>query len=123
MSDESKTPQEAGAPERPTREITVSVPEDRVEQFQAFVERFLSGEGRHRRRRGGPRGYRGPSGPGAHRHGPGHGRGGDRRERHLRRALFHLVMAQSGPEKDAGRCGHRAEGPEQRVDPASPATL
>lgn len=42
----------------PAREITVQVPEDRVEQFEAFVQRFLahsearSGRGRHHRGRG-----------------------------------------------------------------------
>lgn len=55
-SDTENTPKNAG----PTRTITVEVPEDRVERFEALVERFLAGRrGRHRGHRHGPRGKRG----------------------------------------------------------------
>lgn len=56
---ETTTPSSA-----PERDITVSVPEDRVPEFYAFYARFLAGSGR-----GGPSGRR----RGRHRHG-GHGR-------------------------------------------------
>ena len=61
-----------------SKQITVDVPEDRVEEFHAFFERFLAGpSGRGRRGRHGRHGH------GHHgRHGHGqHGRGcGRRRE-------------------------------------------
>ncbi len=58
------------------KQITVDVPEDRVDEFNAFVARFLEGPGG--RRRGGRHGRHGHG-----RHGHGHqGRGcGHRRER------------------------------------------
>ena len=104
MTSESTNPNPTPAAE--TREITVPVPEDRVEQFNRFVERFLSA-GEHGPRSGrGPRGHRGP-GSGR---GPGGPRGG-RRARHIRKAMYHLAMAEHAPEAGRGRCrGHRAEG-------------
>jgi len=72
------------------RQVTVEVPEDRVEQFQALYERFLAageyGRRGHRRRRG--------------RHG-GH------RRHHIRRAMYHLAMAEHGSGPEHGRCGRR----------------
>jgi hypothetical protein len=58
------------------KQITVDVPEDRVDEFNRFVARFL--EGPSRGRRGGRHGRHG-HGRHGHEH---HGRGcGDRRER------------------------------------------
>ncbi len=40
-----------------SKQITVEVPEDRVEEFHAFFERFLEGRRRHRGRHGHHRGH------------------------------------------------------------------
>ena len=53
------------------KQITVDVPEDRVDEFNAFVARFLAGPGG--RRRGGRHGRHGH---GRHGHGHGHGHHG-----------------------------------------------
>ncbi len=54
-----------------TRQVTVEVPADRIEQFQAFVQWFLAGpQGRRGRGRGPGRPHR------AHGHGHGGGRHG-----------------------------------------------
>lgn len=92
------------------REITVLVPEDRVEQFQAFYERFLAvSERRH---------HRGGGRPAAR----GRGRRGGYRRHHIRRAMFHLAMAEHGPGSGERHCrGRRAEEP--APDPAPAATL
>lgn len=95
MSTEQKPTPEQDPQPTGKREITVSVPEDRVEQFQAFYERFLAIS--ERKRRHGAEG-RGPRGRGH--------RGGHRRH-HVRRAMYHLAMAEHGPGSDRGRCGHR----------------
>jgi diadenosine tetraphosphate (Ap4A) HIT family hydrolase len=64
------------------KQITVDVPEERVDEFNAFVERFLAGPGG--RRRGGRHGRHG-RGRHVHVHvhthgqGQGHGRGCGRR--------------------------------------------
>ncbi len=106
-TEQTPTPEGQTSPPVRQREITVSVPEDRVEQFQAFYERFLAiaeRKGRHGHGRG-------PSGRGA--------RGGYRR-RHIRRAMFHLAMAEHGP--GAGHCG-RGRGPAQdETTTQAPAT-
>ncbi len=60
MTSQDSTPT-TEAPAAEEREITVSVPADRVPEFYAFYARFLAGRGRRR----GPRG-----------HGHGHGRHG-----------------------------------------------
>ncbi len=60
-------------PNQQYKQITVDVPEDRVDEFNAFVERFLAGPSR--RRRGGRHGRHGH---GHHAHGH-HGRGCARR--------------------------------------------
>ena len=73
------------------RQITVEVPEDRVEQFQALYERFLAA---------------GEYGRG---HGRGRGRRGDRHRHHIRRAMYHLAMAEHGSGPEHGRCGRRRE--------------
>ncbi len=111
-SEQTQTPPQDPQP-APQREITVSVPEDRVEQFEALYERFLSfarkgqgaGEARGPRGRGRRRGYR--------RH-------------HIRRAMFHLAMAEhgpgSGPGSGHGRCGRRQTEDESPA-PAPTATL
>ncbi len=60
-------------PNQQYKQITVDVPEDRVDEFNAFVERFLAGPSR--RRRGGRHGHH------AHgHHGRGCGRRGERAE-------------------------------------------
>jgi hypothetical protein len=56
------------------KEVTVSIPEDRVAEFYAFYARFLAGPTGRRGR--GPRGRR----HGRHGHGHGHGRCGHRSE-------------------------------------------
>jgi len=62
-------------PNPQSKQITVDVPEDRVEEFRAFFERFLAGPGRRARR-----GRHGRPGHGHHGHGH-HGHGcGRRRE-------------------------------------------
>lgn len=65
-------------PNQQYKQVTVDVPEERVDEFNAFVERFLAGPSR--RRRGGRYGRHAH---GHHGHGHGHhGRGcGSRRER------------------------------------------
>jgi hypothetical protein len=70
------------------RQITVEVPEDRVEQFQALYERFLAA-GEYGRR------------------GHGRGRHGGQRRRHIRRAMYHLAMAEHGSGPEHGSCGRR----------------
>jgi len=93
-----------------TRTVTVEVPEDRVEQFHAFVQRFLSSEGPWRGRQG-PRGRR----------------PGPRRARHLRRAMYHLAMAQHSGEHRSHRCGrphgHESESAETTAGPTDIATV
>ncbi len=90
------------------REITVSVPEDRVEQFEAFFERFLAGPS-HRGRHGGKgRGRK------------GRGRRGGYRRHHVRRAMFHLAMAEHGPGSRHGRCGRQHD---EDATPEPTATL
>lgn len=89
------------------RQITVAVPEDRVEQFQAFYERFLARSGG--RRAEGEEG-RGPRGPGR--------RGGYRRH-HVRRAMYHLAMAEHGPDSQHPRCGRRHAEDESPTPPAA----
>jgi hypothetical protein len=83
------------------RSITVTVPEDRVEQFQAFYERFLAISER-RARHGSKR----------------RGRRGGYRRHHVRRAMFHLAMAEQGPGRRHGRCGRR----QAETDAITPAT-
>jgi hypothetical protein len=65
-------------PNQQYKQITVDVPEERVDEFNAFVARFLAGPGG--RRRGGRHGRHG-HGPGRHGHGHHghHGRGCGRR--------------------------------------------
>ena len=90
-----------------TRTVTVEVPEDRVEQFQALAERFLSSEG-FRRGRG-------------HRRGPG-----GRRARHLRRAMYHLAMAQHSGEEGGHGCArrrHEKSAPAESEAPVDPTTI
>ncbi len=53
-----------------TRQVTVEVPADRIEQFQAFVQWFLAGPQGRRGRGRGHRPHR------AHGHGGGHHHGG-----------------------------------------------
>src|SRR5580700_1436712 len=62
-------------PNQQYKQITVDVPEERVDEFNAFVARFLAGPGG--RRRGGRHGRHG-HGPGRYGHGH-HGRGCGRR--------------------------------------------
>ena len=71
-----------------TRQITVAVPEDRVQQFQALYERFLTA-GEYGRRR------------------HGRGRHGDHRRHHIRRAMYHLAMAEHGSGPEHGNCRRR----------------
>jgi hypothetical protein len=53
-----------------SKPITVDVPEDRVDEFHAFFERFLAGPGRRERRgRHGRPGHHGRHGHGHHGHG------------------------------------------------------
>lgn len=58
MTSQGSTPT-TEAPAAEEREITVSVPADRVPEFYAFYARFLAGRGRRR----------GPRGHGRHGHG------------------------------------------------------
>ncbi len=90
-TEQTPTPEQDPQPSR-QREITVSVPEDRVEQFEALFERFLTASPR-RGRHGGK--------------GRGRGRRGGYRRHHVRRAMFHLAMAERGPGSRHGRCGRR----------------
>ena len=92
------------------RQITVSVPEDRVEQFNAFYERFLAISERKRRHGGAGHGPR------------GRGRRGGYRRHHIRRAMFHLAMAEHGPGPREGRCGRR-QAEEQGESPAPTTAL
>jgi hypothetical protein len=87
-TEQTSTPQHD--PAAPKRQITVDVPEDRVEQFQAFYERFLAIS----ERRAGGRPH-------------GRGRHGGHRRHHIRRAMYHLAMAEHGPGPRHGRCGRR----------------
>ena len=69
----------------PMREVTVSVPEHRVEQFRRFHARFLEMAAHWDAQVGnedvrGPRGRRGRRGPGGRHHGPRHGRCGHRHD-------------------------------------------
>ena len=111
MSDEqTPTPEVPEDSSQPTglREITVSVPEDRVEQFQAFYERFLAlttRQGRH-----------GRHGQGR----AGRGRRGGSRRRHIRRAMFHLAMAESGT--GSRRCAPGRRPAEEQATTQAPAT-
>lgn len=100
-----QNPQTAGQ-----REITVLVPEDRLEHFQAFYERFLAiSERRHR--------------PGAGRRGAGgRGRRGGYRRHHIRRAMFHLAMAEQGPGSRQHHC-RGGLGEERTSDRPPAATL
>ena len=61
MTSQDSTPT-TEAPAAEEREITVSVPADRVPEFYAFYARFLAGRSGRRR---------GPHGHGRHGHGPG----------------------------------------------------
>jgi hypothetical protein len=100
------------------REITVSVPEDRVEQFNRFVERFLSAGERGPRSGRGRGGHRGPGG---HR-GTGGPRGG-RRARHIRKAMYHLAMAEHAHEGRGGcrgRHGDSRHGDSRHGDSVTP---
>ncbi len=108
MSSTEQTP----TPQQPSdqRELTVSVPEDRVEQFHTFYERFLASSKRRERPSDVGRGSRGRGGRGGH------------RRRHIRRAMFHLAMAEQGLRASHGRCaGRRAEG--ESTAPAPARTL
>ena len=88
-AEETSTPQQdTEATEK--RQITVEVPEDRVEQFQALYERFLAAGEYGRRGRG-----------------RDHGRRAGHRRHHLRRAMYHLAMAEHGSGAEHGRCGRR----------------
>lgn len=106
------SPQDTPTPEqdpRPQsqRQITVSVPEDRVEQFEAFYERFKAMAehgGRHGR------------GPGRR----GRGRRGAHRRHHIRAAMFHLAMAEHAPGPHGGPCGHHHHHGDD-ADDATPA--
>ncbi len=90
------------------RQITVEIPEDRVEQFQALYERFLAaGEYGRRGHRRGPRGRQG-------------GRGGPRRH-HIRRAMYHLAMAEHGSGREHGRCGRRRGAEDTPAADSAPA--
>ena len=92
MSSEDITPQTN--PEQPLVEVTVQVPEHRVEQFRRFHARFLEMAAHWDSQVGnedlhGPRGRRGRRGRG--RHGMHHGRCGRRDE----------PIAEAGPEPAA----------------------
>jgi hypothetical protein len=93
------------------RQVTVAVPEDRVEQFQAFYERFLAHSERGHRHGGG---RSGPQGRG--------GRGSNRR-RHIRKAMFHLAMAEHDSGERHGRCAHRRAQDDQASTTVPTATL
>jgi hypothetical protein len=108
-TEQTSTPEQDPQPTG-LREITVSVPEDRVEQFEAFYKRFLAiseGKDRHGDERRGPR---------------GRGRRGGYRRHHIRRAMFHLAMAEHGPGERHGRCGRR-QAEDEGSTPAPTATL
>ena len=62
-TDQNPTPAEPAE----QREITVSIPADRVESFERLVQRFLSAGERPRGRRCGGK-HRGPRGRGRHVH-------------------------------------------------------
>ena len=108
-TEQTPTPEQDPQPTA-LRQITVSVPEDRVEQFEAFYQRFLaiSERGETRGERG-----RGPR---------GRGRRGGYRRHHIRRAMFHLAMAEHGPGDRHGRCG-RGQAEDEGSTPAATATL
>ncbi len=79
MSSDDITPQQD--PDQPTREVTVKVPEHRVEQFERFHQRFLEMAAHWDSQIGsedlrGPRGRRGRRGPGGRPHGSHRGRCG-----------------------------------------------
>jgi len=87
--EETSTPQQ-DTPATEKRQVTVEVPEDRVEQFQALYERFLAA-GEYGRRGQGRR----------------RGRHAGHRRHHIRRAMYHLAMAEQGSGPERGRCGRR----------------